>query len=81
MPTRVMCPTGDVVARVEDDGIGFVPGQFLHASDGLRGIGLLSMRERVTLLGGTLMIDSTPGRGTLVRAEIPWKKNIPSSAY
>lgn len=71
---------GAVVARVEDDGIGFVPGQFRHASDGLRGIGLLSMRERVTLLGGTLMIDSTPGRGTLVRAEIPWKKNNYPSA-
>ncbi len=70
--------TGYVVARVEDDGIGFVPGQFLHSTDGLRGMGLLSMRERVTLLGGTLMIDSTPGRGTVVRAEIPWKKdNLP----
>ena len=34
-----------------------------------------SMRERVTLLGGTLMIDSTPGRGTVVRAEVPWKAN------
>lgn len=72
--------TGHVVARVEDDGVGFVPGQFLHSTDGLRGMGLLGMRERVTLLGGTLMIDSTPGRGTVVRAEIPWKKDIPSSA-
>ena len=65
--------TGRVVARIEDDGVGFVPGKYLHATDGLRGVGLLSMRERVALVGGVLMIESTPGRGTLVRAEVPWK--------
>jgi two-component system sensor histidine kinase UhpB len=64
---------GSIVARIEDDGVGFIPGKYRHALDGLRGVGLLSMRERVTLLGGTLMIDSTPGRGTVVRAEVPWK--------
>lgn len=67
--------TGQIVARIEDDGVGFVPGKFLHSTDGLRGVGLLSMRERVALLGGTLMIESTPGRGTLVRAEVPWQSN------
>ncbi len=65
--------TGQIVARIEDDGVGFVPGKYLHATEGLRGVGLLSMRERIALLGGTLMIESTPGRGTLVRAEVPWK--------
>jgi signal transduction histidine kinase len=65
--------SGQVVARVEDDGVGFVPGKYLHATEGLRGVGLLSMRERVALLSGTLMIESTPGRGTLVRVEVPWK--------
>jgi signal transduction histidine kinase len=29
------------------------------------------MRERVELVDGRLVIDSTPGRGTVVRAEIP----------
>ncbi|MCL4393830.1 MAG: HAMP domain-containing sensor histidine kinase [Chloroflexi bacterium] len=69
--------TGTVVARVEDDGVGFIPGKYLHSTDGLRGMGLLGMRERVALVGGTLMIDSTPGRGTVVRAEIPWKQTVP----
>lgn len=68
-------PSGHLVARIEDDGVGFIPGKYLHSPDGLRGVGLLSMRERVALLGGTLMIDSTPGRGTIVRAEVPWKTN------
>ncbi|HEX2999254.1 MAG TPA: ATP-binding protein, partial [Armatimonadota bacterium] len=67
--------TGSIVARVEDDGVGFIPGKYHHALDGLRGVGLMSMRERVTWLGGTLRIASTPGRGTVVRAEVPWKAN------
>jgi signal transduction histidine kinase len=68
--------TGHVVARIEDDGIGFLPSKYLHSNDGLRGMGLLGMRERVALLGGTLTIDSTPGRGTRIRAEVPWKKTL-----
>jgi signal transduction histidine kinase len=64
---------GMVVAHVQDDGIGFIPAKYLHAQEGLRGVGLLGMRERVELLGGTLTIDSTPGRGTRLRIEIPWK--------
>lgn len=72
--------SGIVVAHVEDDGIGFVPAKFLHATDGLKGMGLLDMRERVALLGGTLTIDSTPGRGTRIRAEVPWKEMVRPSA-
>lgn len=71
---------GHLVARIEDDGIGFRPGQYLHGGDGLRGVGLSSMRERVALLGGTLTIESTPGRGTLVQAEVPWKEMALASA-
>ncbi|HEY7933327.1 MAG TPA: GAF domain-containing protein [Solirubrobacteraceae bacterium] len=50
---------------VRDDGSGFDPDA---ASDGF---GLLGMRERVELLGGELTIESTPDKGTLVRARIP----------
>jgi PAS domain S-box-containing protein len=35
------------------------------------GIGLLSMRERVASLGGSIDITSAPGKGTTIRAEIP----------
>lgn len=71
-----MYDPGPIVARIEDDGVGFIPSKYLHSNDGLAGMGLLGMRERVALLGGTLMIDSTPGRGTRIRAELPWKKNL-----
>jgi signal transduction histidine kinase len=40
----------------------------LRAEDGL---GLIGMHERARLLGGNLVIDSEPGRGTRVIAEVP----------
>ena len=53
-----------VQVQIKDDGTGF---------DGkrTRGMGLLGMEERVKRLGGTLTIDSQPGAGTTVRAELP----------
>jgi signal transduction histidine kinase len=41
--------------------------------DGLlsRGLGLVSMRERACLVGGTLCVDSQPGHGTIVKVSIP----------
>jgi signal transduction histidine kinase len=51
---------------VEDDGIGFDP-----AAVGHRSLGLAGMRERMALAGGLLSIDSGPGRGTCVVAEVP----------
>jgi signal transduction histidine kinase len=52
--------------RVADDGCGFDP-----AASGHTGIGLLTMRERVELLRGSLRIVSKPGGGTLVEAVLP----------
>ncbi len=53
--------------RVSDAGKGFDPAhQNAHA-----GIGLLGMRERLRLVGGTLVVKSEPGRGTEIFAEVP----------
>jgi signal transduction histidine kinase len=49
---------------VQDDGSGF-------DTQYVRGLGLLGMEERVRRLGGRFTIDSQPGRGTLVAAELP----------
>ena len=60
-----------VSVQVEDDGIGFdFSGGFSSASVG-HGAGLLGMRERAELLGGTLTINTEPGGGTRVSVEIP----------
>jgi len=58
---------GSGVLKVEDNGVGFVAGG--GSTDGHRG--LRSMAERARLVGGTLIIDTHPGRGTLVRLEVP----------
>ncbi len=56
---------------VSDDGVGFDVNQY----DGQRGsLGLLSMRERVSLVAGTLDLQSTPGEGTRVCAWVPFKQ-------
>jgi signal transduction histidine kinase len=53
-----------VVFSVQDDGSGFDKRM-------VRGLGLLGMEERVRRLGGLLRIDSYPGRGTAIVAELP----------
>ena len=58
---------GSVELLVRDDGIGFDPGT---ATCG-QGLGLISMRERINLLNGTLSIESRPMRGTTIRAVVP----------
>jgi two-component system nitrate/nitrite sensor histidine kinase NarX len=53
---------------VQDDGRGFDVGGTLLGRDGF---GLYTMRERMTLIGGTLSIESAPGRGTTIVADVP----------
>jgi PAS domain S-box-containing protein len=57
----------EVHLTVEDSGVGFD----LEAARVSRGIGLVSMEERVRLLNGTLSIKSQPNRGTLIHARLP----------
>lgn len=56
-----------VSAMVEDNGVGFVTASTVTEEQ----LGLFGMRERVEMLGGTFMIESSPGKGTTVKAEVP----------
>ncbi len=57
---------------VEDDGAGFDPND---GDDGERGrFGLLGMRERVALIGGTFKIESEPAKGTTLYVRVPLKR-------
>jgi signal transduction histidine kinase len=58
---------GSVSVSVSDDGTGFDP----EAVRGKKRLGLVSLRERAALIGGTLKIKSSPGRGTTVSVEAP----------
>jgi len=60
-----------VCVQVEDDGVGFDSTRLQNASPGEIGMGLLGMRERAELIGGTLTIESSPGNGTRIAVEIP----------
>ena len=56
-----------VAVIIEDDGIGF-----LDSSLGLEEhLGLFGMRERIEMLEGTFTLESSPGKGTTVKAEVP----------
>lgn len=66
------CRSGQVSLIVEDNGVGFEEEQTLGASD--QRMGLIGMRERVTLAGGTLVVESNPGSGTTIAARIPAHK-------
>jgi PAS domain S-box-containing protein len=61
----------EIHLTISDSGVGF---------DGddetvRRGLGLISMQERLRLLHGTLSIESQPQRGTTVRASVPYRSN------
>jgi len=60
---------GTMTIVVEDDGRGFDPAAAPSHRDG--GYGLQTMRERMQLAGGSLRIDSRPGRGTRIIAVVP----------
>ena len=55
-------------AKLIDNGVGFV----VAASEGSSHYGLKGMRERVQKLGGTLDIESAPGKGTRIDIQIPF---------
>jgi signal transduction histidine kinase len=65
----VLDETGVLCVEVRDDGVG-MPGPRANAS-GHAGVGLTSMRERATELGGTLVVGPLPEGGTSVRARLP----------
>ena len=65
LDVEVVEAAGTVLVTIRDDGSGF------ETSRPAGGFGLVGMQERVELVDGRLVIDSTPGGGTVVRAEIP----------
>jgi signal transduction histidine kinase len=56
------------VLRITDDGTGFDPLAIRRAG---RHLGLVSMRDRASGVGGTLTVESAPGKGTTIEMEVP----------
>jgi signal transduction histidine kinase len=66
--TRV---NGDLLLNLRDDGQGFDPHGSFPGHLGLR-----SMRERVSQLGGAFEIESAPGKGTTIHVRIPYVNRV-----
>lgn len=70
---------GELRLSVRDDGVGFdVADARRRAAEG-GSTGLLGIQERVALLGGTMMLESTPAHGTVVRVQFPLNPSPPSA--
>ncbi|MGH8609133.1 MAG: PAS domain-containing sensor histidine kinase [Gammaproteobacteria bacterium] len=73
------CRDNEIYTIIEDDGCGFDPGATHCRPAGDRSLGLLSMKERIELLGGTCQLESTPGIGTTMFCRVPLPEAFPSS--
>jgi signal transduction histidine kinase len=63
-----LCGDGHQIhLRISDEGKGFDAG----SAAGQTGLGLISMRERLRLVGGHLSVESQPSHGTRIRVRVP----------
>ncbi len=69
---------GSICMRIRDDGKSFSVEHALTAKGGTR-LGLLGMRERVEMVGGKFAVESAPGKGTTIEAQIPLGKVRPDA--
>ncbi len=65
---RIWTDADELNLHIEDHGYGFDPAVVLKVP---RSSGLVGMQERIRLLGGRMTIESSPGSGTTIRAELP----------
>ena len=65
--------SGAIRMEIRDNGRSFNIKEALHSRNPKR-LGLVGMKERVEMVGGQLSIDSATGKGTIVRAEIPFNQ-------
>jgi signal transduction histidine kinase len=62
-----------IILRISDDGKGFDIKNRLAEAINEKRMGLRSMKERVSLLGGRMRINSRPGKGTKIFIDVPYK--------
>lgn len=60
-----------ITIRIKDDGKGFNTSESGDSSNNQKGLGLLGIKERISLLGGELTINSRPGHGTEIKIAAP----------
>jgi signal transduction histidine kinase len=68
---RIQKLGGIIRMDVKDNGKSFEVQRVLSTKRN-KGLGLLGMRERVEMVGGRFAVESAPGQGTTIRAEVPF---------
>jgi signal transduction histidine kinase len=68
LEVRLWGASDQIHLTVRDSGVGFDS----EAAMKSRGLGLVSMQERMKLVNGTLSIESQPNRGTTISARVPF---------
>ena len=61
----------NLILIIEDDGRGFDPAKLGKPRESGRGLGLLGMQERASLIGGDVEIESAPDNGTTIYVRVP----------
>jgi len=69
---HVGCDDGRVALRIQDNGAGW--DMKPHANEPRKSLGLLGIRERSRLLGGTVSVESAPGNGFCLMVDVPQRK-------
>ena len=59
-----------IVFSIRDDGRGITKKELA----GDTSLGLVGIRERIRMVGGTLTVDGKPGKGTMLSVEVPLSK-------
>lgn len=61
----------DIVLQLQDNGVGFDLGRVASQTTRTNSLGLVNMRERAELLGGTFTLQAAEGKGTLITVTVP----------
>jgi PAS domain S-box-containing protein len=59
---------------VKDDGKGFELNKIINRKFNEKGVGLMAMKERMNIVGGTFEVNSLPGKGTIIKFVVPIEK-------
>ncbi len=69
---------GAFILRIQDDGVGFAPEAMQERAAQGASLGVLGMQERAMLIGGQLVLKSSPGQGCSIRMQCPLRTVEPT---
>ena len=71
---RLSHKTDIIILEIKDNGVGFDPEALFARQERLKGLGLMNIKKRASLIGGTFHINSAKNSGTAIRITIPINK-------